>query len=90
MSRNATIRRLLADAPSTPHEIAALSGLSLRSVQIGIFVLCQQKHAVKTGGTLPSELGNKPRNLYRLTDRGRRFAAGDEARVMGGFSYGSK
>lgn len=72
MSRNADIRRLLREAPSTTHEIAALLGLTLRDTHVGLWVLTKQGHVRKSGATIRSETG-RPRKLFEITDRGRHF-----------------
>lgn len=79
MSRSADIRMILKDAPSTSHEIAALLGISLRSVHVGLWVLQRQRHVRKTGTVVPIPLesnprGPKTRKLFELTPHGRRHA----------------
>lgn len=61
MNRNESIRRLLAEAPSTCPEIADILEISVRSARVGIR---------KTGGVVP-EAGGKGHGLYELTERGR-------------------
>jgi predicted ArsR family transcriptional regulator len=76
MTRNAAIRELLADAPSTTHEISALLGISQRSAHVGMWVLAHQGHAAKTGRVIAHEGLGRPRNLYELTPKGRAMLRG--------------
>ena len=70
MTRNARIRKLLAEAPSTCDEIAACLRITTRSARVGMWVLTHSNHARKTGNTLPGALW-RPRNLYELTPQGK-------------------
>lgn len=82
ISRSQTLRQILASGPSTCHEIAASTGLSLRRARIAVWVLTSQGHA-KIVGRLPREAGQKGHghNLYGLTPRGHSAFRRREARM---------
>jgi predicted ArsR family transcriptional regulator len=66
------LRQLLASAPLTCAEIAALTGLSPRRAWVAVWVLTSQGHA-RAVGRRPKEDGatGHGHNLYELTARGR-------------------
>jgi predicted transcriptional regulator len=76
MTRNARIRRCLAQAPSTSHEIAFITGMTRRTVQIGLWILRRQGHVVSIR-EIPRPGKGRPIKLYDLTAKGRAIAASE-------------
>jgi hypothetical protein len=64
---------MLATAPTTCNEVAALMNISLRAAWVAVWVLTSQ-HQAKTAGRIPKAEGGKGHghNLYELTSAGQR------------------
>ncbi len=77
MTKSGRLRILLAESPSTCHEISALLEMPLRETQIAMWMLTSIGHARKTGRFCEGDR-NTRRRLYELTDRGRRMLAEQE------------
>jgi DNA-binding transcriptional ArsR family regulator len=65
------IRRCLAEGPCTSREIAAISGLSRRTVHVRLGMLRDAGHIRKTGRTIAVEDSRKPLILWELAAAGR-------------------
>lgn len=76
MTRNAAIREILSESPSTCYDIAGALGITVRSATVGMWVLQSQRHVRKIEKTVPGA-HYKPRYFYELTTHGRAEARFD-------------